>query len=135
MSGRCSDEEVCVLNVKHENEVRPCLGAAMKQMDDGACEGKILDPFDHSGKVLLLLKDWKKKEDEEVRRVKSLNRHPFWTKSKREEGKLHLNDELTMIKGVGEPTADKFVINNIENVGELANATDEGLRIVANNAD
>ena len=44
--------------------------------------GKRLKPFSYIGKVILSMADWKKKEESEIQRIKTLQRNPTWVISK-----------------------------------------------------
>jgi hypothetical protein len=67
------------LKVKYEKEARFCLGVAavVSANDDNKLEGKRLLPFVYTNKVILSIKDWKKKELQEINRIKNLEKNYF----------------------------------------------------------
>lgn len=130
-NGTYSEKDIQVLNVKYEKEVRVCCGSAIYEDEDGNLQGKCLEPFVYSQKVLLSIKDWLLKEKNEIKRVKGLESNAFWVLSQREQGKLYRDDELTKLDKVASKTAEKFQKHGINTIKELVEASEETLAVVA----
>ena len=125
MHGKYSEEDTTILNVKYEKECRLGLGVAMVMplAPDGTtlpCEGKRCYPFNYSTKVLISIDDYKKMKRIEINRVKYLSgRMGFWVESKRDDGMLYQNDQVSLMKGVGKKTVEKLESIGIKTVRDL----------------
>ena len=99
-------EPKSLLKMKYAEEVRLCLGVAQVERlvvdedvtSSSVIEGRRAVPFDYSGKVVLSMKDWTKKENEEIRRVKNLlgNALPWVETERREAGIFFM--KMTMLQ-------------------------------------
>jgi hypothetical protein len=139
--GSYSTELVTQLKVKYCQEARLCLGVVAlpkfnspsNGIDNNETElvGKRLKPFVYSGKVILSISDWKKKEAAEIRRIKNLQRNPSWVLSIRPINSLYLDDGVHRVKSVGKSTATKLATAGINIVEDLINILDLSLSGVA----
>jgi hypothetical protein len=101
-NGEYSTTIITQLKVKYQKEARFCLGvAAIKQdgNDNNNLVGRRLKPFVYSNKVILSIKDWKKKELQEISRVKNLSKSSYWCSYNRLENCLYLDDKIEKNKG------------------------------------
>jgi hypothetical protein len=121
-----------LLKMKHAEEVRLCLGVAQVEREDGAIEGRRAVPFDCSGKVVLSMKDWSKKEKEEILRVKNLQGNALpWVEIQHEEaGIFYENDHVTKIQNVGKKTAERLATINVLTVRQLLDADIDDLMTI-----
>ena len=128
--------------MKYAQEARLCLGVVALPKDNIGTNGTInndsgeligirLPPFIYSGKVILSISDWKKKEESEIKRVKGLQRNPTWVVSKRINKVLYMNDEVHRVKSVGKMTANKLKEVGICTVQELVAVSDDELAQIA----
>ena len=117
-------EPKSLLKMKYAEEVRLCLGVAQVEREDGVIEGRRAMPFDYSGKVVLSIKDWNKKEKEEILRVKNLQGNALpWVETQHEEaGMFHGNDRVTKIQNIGKKTAERLATINALTVRQLLDA-------------
>ena len=123
-NGTHSSEKKHRMKVKCDQEARFCFGAAMVTKSDNnpsneKC-GVRCEPFDHSGKLLLSIKDYKARQKAEMRRVNSLSdKKGKWVVDPRPPDTTCQNDELTVPKGCGKKTVAKLKDHGIEVVGDL----------------
>jgi hypothetical protein len=94
--GNYSSTTITQLKMKYQNEARFCLGVtAIKHNDGNGMEelvGHQLIPFVYSNKVILSIKDWKKKEIHEISRIKKLSKNNYWCSSNPVQNALYLDD-------------------------------------------
>jgi hypothetical protein len=121
-----------LLKMKHAEEERLCLGVAQVEREDRVIEGRRAVPFDCSGKVVLSMKDWSKKEEEEMLRVKDLQGNALpWVQIQHEEaGMFHENDHVTKIQNVGKKTAERLATIDVLTVRQLPDADIDDLMTI-----
>lgn len=117
-NGTYSSEKKCRMKKKCDQEARFCFGAAIvKKLDNNPTKLKLgvrCEPFNHSGKLLLSIKDHKARQRAEMARVKSLSdKKGKWVTDSRPENAMCQNDELTVLKQCGKKTAEKFENHNV----------------------
>lgn len=108
--------------------------AAIKQNDGDGMEelvGHQLKPFVYSNKVILSIKDWKKKELQEITRVKKLSKNSYWCSSNRVEHALYLDDSVNKIKDVGKVFAKKLNDQLIFNVQDIINMDEDKMKEIS----
>jgi len=89
----------------------------------------MLKPFDCSGKIILTIKDFDHKMDQEINRIRKLSggKGAGWIVSMREEGVLYSNDPLTALSGLGPATFKKLLDFDIVEVEDFAHQIDMDL--------
>jgi hypothetical protein len=129
--GTCADHK-SLLKMKHAEEVRLCLGVAQVEREDGAIEGRRAVPFDFSGKVVLSMKDWSKKEKEETLRVKNPQGNALpWVEIQHEEaGTFYENDHVAKIQNVGKKPAERLATIDVLTVRQLPDADIDDLMTI-----
>ena len=72
---------------KYTHEARFCLGVAKVRYTDGSIKGLQSKVFNYSGKKIVSIKEWEKRCDDEIKRVKTLNivRNSPWVKNPRDK--------------------------------------------------
>jgi len=127
--GTYTADDKIEMNVKFPAEVRLCLGVATVWDPSGNEKGVMLKPFDYSGKIILSKKDYDRKVDDEIDRIRKLvgGKQAGWIVSMREEGVLYSNDPLTALSGLGPATFKKLLDFDIVEVEDLAHQTDMDL--------
>jgi predicted flap endonuclease-1-like 5' DNA nuclease len=120
------------LRVKYEKEVRLGLGcAATKCRSTDKIEGKRCKAYCYSGKVVLTIKDYDERQDEEIKRVKNLKGNNFWVVSRRRKGEFFLDDDVAVIAGIGKKIAERLRAEGLKTVEALAGLSDEAIRVLA----
>jgi hypothetical protein len=139
INGTYSSTIVTQLKVKYAKEARLCLGVAGIPKDglksngivhnnEPKLQGCRLKPFIYSNKVILTIKEWKKKEEAEIKRIKSLNMNSYWLSSNRSSNQLYLDDKIDLMKGVGPSTFEKLKLAKIYVVWELLGLDDISIK-------
>jgi hypothetical protein len=94
-------------------------------------EGKRLPAFVYSNKVILSIKDWKKRETQEINRIKNLEKNRYWCTNNRLINVLYINDTIDKIKNVGKLTATKLNAASIIIVQDLLDLTVDKVIIIS----
>jgi hypothetical protein len=116
------------LRVKYEKEVRLGLGcAATKCRSTNRVEGKRCKAFCYSGKVVLSIKDYRDKKNEEIKRVKLLKGNNYWVVDRRKKGEFFLDDFVSVIPGIGKKIEERLKEEGIFTVGTLGALSDNAI--------
>ena len=107
------------------------MGVAKVKLDNGTEVGKRLPLFDYSGKVILTIKDYKKKIEEELERIWNLKGNGGWVESNQIAGQLWESEALTLVKGIGEKTVEKLSAKGLVSIRDLKNCSNEQLLVLA----
>ena len=124
LSGQYTKHQLSSMKVKYNTEMRKCFGlATIKPLDS---DGNELDPvgvrtkdFDYTCKNIKSIKEWKALESKEMKRVRELVGTGEWIKKNRLEGRVYLDDPVSVLPGLGEGTRAKFAKENILYVKQL----------------
>jgi predicted flap endonuclease-1-like 5' DNA nuclease len=120
------------LRVKYEKEVRLGLGcAATKCRSTDKIEGKRCKAYCYSGKVVVTIKDYNERIQDEIKRVKGLKGNNFWVVSRRKKGEFFLDDDVEIISGIGKKTAQLLRAEGIASVQALAGLSDDAIQLLA----
>lgn len=83
-------------------------------------EGRRCRPFVYSGKVLLSIKDYEKKMELEMERVRKLKHGGKWITYKRGTEKyLYVNDSVSPLSGVGKKATERLHKMGISKISDL----------------
>lgn len=92
----------------------------------GKPEGRRLQPWVYTGKILCSVNDWEKKIEAEKRRVRSLKNGGEWVHVPvGTRDKLYLDDPVTMLKGCGNVSAMHLHARGIRTIENLFDMTPE----------
>ena len=103
-------EETYALHFKYTKMSCFALGVAMVELDNGVIEGRRCDAYNYTGKWMHTEKDWRRKIEEEMKRVASLpgvGENHEWVDSGRLTGEIFLLDGVdrlprgSILKGAG----------------------------------
>ena len=116
---------------KYTKEARFCLGVATVKVN-GKVIGKRCKSFDYTEKKIVSIKDMEKFRKNEIDRVKQLKcnstKSPWILNTRPSNDTLYKDDDLTMIKGVGEETSKLLKRHKIKCVGDLKQITKKQLK-------
>ena len=115
------------MRVKYNSEGRFSFGVGvdvvMKIENDGSKKtekkGFRVKPFDYTETVLLSAKDFDKKVQEEIKRVRDLKNGKGWVQDTAIKDVIYKDDDITRLKDVGPATSRKFHELNIMTVWDL----------------
>ena len=83
-------------------------------------EGRRCVPYSYTGKTLLSITDYKKKMQDEIRRVKNLKgKLPPWYIDRRPKNAFWDDDPVSRLPGVGKKTAASLIAIDICKIGDL----------------
>jgi hypothetical protein len=91
-------------------------------------EGKRLPAIVYSNKVILSIRDWKKRELKEKSRIKNLAKNSYRCTTNRLNNSLYNNDTIDRIKDVGKLTAKKLNAANIILIEDLIDLTADQIK-------
>ena len=101
--------------MKYTDEVQFCFGIAL--VND---IGTRLEPFEYTGRKVVLHSTFEKLVKEEIKRVKSLTGNcPPWVVNQRPEGAIYLDDPVDKVKGIGNKKKEQLKKVGILTVADL----------------
>jgi hypothetical protein len=121
------------LRVKYKKEVRLGLGcAATKHCSTDIIKGKHCKAFCYSGKVVLSIKDYKEKQKAElVLQVKKQKGNNYWVVARCKKGEFFLDDNITIIPGIGKKTKEMLQAEGVYTVQTLAGLSGNAIQVLA----
>ena len=126
-------EEMKKPTFKFEQEARFCLGVASVK-EDGKVVGKKCKCFDYTSKKIVSIKDMNKYRKDEIERVKNLKcnnaKSPWIVNNRPSNSVLYSDDDLSMIKGIGNETKKLLKKHKIKCVGDLKAITKKQIKSI-----
>ena len=117
------------LQVKFANQVRLCLGVALRD-NNGEEEACRLLPGVYSSKNVVTVKTRKEEIEAEIRRLKTLKRDDKrWVTSHRVPNALYLNDKTTQIDGIKESKGEALADQGIVIVADILDIVDDSATV------
>jgi hypothetical protein len=113
------------LNVKYEKEIRFCLGCAMVTLPDGKETARRCKEYDYSGKTILSVKDYARRMEAEIRRVKNLPAGGSGWVFDAAPSIVFEDDNLNRLNRVGDKTRDQLLKLGYDKVGDLKGLSDD----------
>jgi len=114
-----------VLKVKFPEEVRLCLGVVHTILEDEATRvSRRAEAYDYFVKVILSLRDWERKVQEEIQCVCNIGKKYPWFDDRRVKGELYFGDSPKKLKYIGKVTAKNLADMDITTVKQVAEIED-----------